>query len=153
MIFKNNFDPKKTSFQLFAHPHKKSPNFQFITFNNLRKRVIVIPYIRKEYQSPKIYSQVRANQVQIHHLRIFHETSRVRPFSNAPGESRINNRQWNVNDRHVSTTAVPTLWTEGGEGRGGRGRVCLDLGLREDLPVTSTREFRAKYLFIRLWYA
>lgn len=117
MIFKNNFDPKKTSFQLFAHPHKKFPNFQFITFNNLRKRVIVIPYIRKEYRSPKIYSQVRANQVQIHHLRIFHETSRVRPFSNAPGESRINNRQWNVNDRHVSTTAVPTLWTGGGEER------------------------------------
>lgn len=96
-------------------------------------------------------SQSKSSTKQIHHLRIFHETSRVLPFSNARVESRINNRQWNVNDRHVSTAAVSTLWA--GAREGGRDRECLDLGLREDLLVTSTREFRAKYLFIRLWYA
>lgn len=98
-------------------------------------------------------SQSKSSTKQIHHLRIFHETSRVLSFSNARVESRINNRQWNVNDRHVSTAAVSTLWAGAREGGRERQRESLDLGLREDLPVTSTREFRAKYLFIRLWYA
>lgn len=155
LILKNHFDSKKISFINCLHiPTKNSQNFSIqLQETTIYKRHCYTIYIyiyRKKYRSPKIYLQVRAKHKANPPSSNIPWDFALQPFSNVHGKSRINNRQWNVNDRHVSTIAVSTLWVRGG---GGRGRECLDLGLRKDLPVTSTREFRAKYLFIRLWYA
>lgn len=85
---------------------------------------------------------------------IFEYSMRLHAYNLSP--TLLENRELIIDNETLTTdTCLPLLFQpfEQGEGRGGRGRVCLDLGLREDLPVTSTREFRAKYLFIRLWYA
>lgn len=86
----------------------------------------LLPYIREGISKSKAQSKSTTNP------RIFHETWRVRSFSNAR-EWRINNRQWKT---LTTDTCLPALFQP-------------RLGAL-DPAVTSTREFRAKYLFIRL---
>lgn len=117
MIFKNNFDPKK-DFVPILHILIKNPQIFNSSPSIIYENESLLYHIfARNIEVQRFTHKSEQIKYKIHHLRIFHETSRVRPFSNVPGESRINNRQWNVNDRHVSTTAVPTLWIGGGEGR------------------------------------
>lgn len=153
LILKNHFDSKKISFINCLHiPTKNSQNFSIqLQETTIYKRhcYTIYIYIARNIEVQRFTYKSEPSTKQIHHLRIFHETSR----SNL-SPTFMENRELIIDNETLTTdTCLLSLFQPFEWGEGGRGRECLDLGLRKDLPVTSTREFRAKYLFIRLWYA